>query len=1383
MDGVDQKFYYIYFVRKIFFFLLFPILVYSSDNLTKGTPKIVGDWNVGKTLSVDISDLTDADGIGQFEYQWLRDEEEIAGATTSTYYLLLSDLEKSISVRLNHTDVLGNVDTLYTPLFGAWGEYQYLSDEIKITQAAVVRITASTAVMISPTHAITAAHSPLDENNEITPNLTVQNIFGEIRDIINVKYDSIADFAIVELESAFQNSYAVEIAPNKPSAGDAAFAVGNPKDVAWGGVGWAVSFGFARDIEHTRDAEYEDIYNLFDIQIMGGFSGGGIFNDKGQLQGIISGQTTEHSDGSFRPENTNTGTFFSEDFDLLDGPWKSLDRMQIIAIGLDFINEFLALHQVTNIKNTDNIVLPKNKKDYHYNSLTDEEESYLESIAGPLRKSTVAYSIDKINPYTLPNGSGVIIDDRIVATNSHVVEGKEYFDLTLYDGTVISGAVLDHHGEEDLSLILLDTPIPNYIIPVPIAESRPVLGDLGFLIGHPGDLWSSHGAWQVSGAVSGYARHEIDDRGNILLDGGGSSGMSGGPIFNSSGELVGINYATGSRLYTLLEDYQDPHSTYYNPVVAPGVMQLSGVDVSPIRDLIDENSIYFSNHTSPSSAFEIKYFNSNSGNVYSAEKSFNNINQSIIIKEVVDYSFSEVKNVSIPIDNNIKWTLVDFINYDNGYILVNTFLENYSVGVQVSKLNSSFELDNSFGSGGHLSQLFTNNIVQKIIKSTIFDNKLYLLIQNANDQQISYSVYTLDLSNLESFVSLFESTAEFATSSNYFSKDFIVNSNGIFVGGTTDDSDPNVGFGKRTYDHFVSHYSINGSINTNFADNGVFQKNFGDTDKATALAIQNDGKILIAGMNWLDLAPDAVATRLNTDGTVDTSFGDNGTTPVARFLTSQNHLSMRDLGNEGATDIFIDESGNIFIAGRRYVGEIVPSGMLMANNGSYQGVIWKYDSSGNIVEDFGTYEYTNGTLEGLKIIKLMGNSKVKKLLNVNNQLLAFIATRDNITKNTSNKVFLIDDVTGEAEVFATNEPVIYVKNPLVVYEDSPLENIEITYWNPGGGDVNYSFSNPNLGSITDNGDKTFNYHPNLNENGSDSLVITFNDGGTIINKKINIMVKRQDDLPSISPSNELTIEEDTISPILTIEDVDSPLISYELGYPEKGSLKDNGDFTFTYTPNSNVNGEDNFEVSVVSMDKTYEHEERSSTIQVKITINAVNDPPVSEDVTSSTYEDNLVEITLKGTDEVENDPLTYSVVEGPTNGSVSIDGDKATYSPNLNFNGEDSFTYKANDGTDDSNTATVSITVGDPLAIEYKTFINKIYPNPTDNEFIVELKDNSKVIKVEFVDFSGKIIIPNKVELNNSSIRINVSNIIEGIYLLYITMDKEVNKVKVVIER
>ena len=88
-----------------------------------------------------------------------------------------------------------------------------------------------------------------------------------------------------------------------------------------------------------------------------------------------------------------------------------------------------------------------------------------------------------------------------------------------------------------------------------------------------------------------------------------------------------------------------------------------------------------------------------------------------------------------------------------------------------------------------------------------------------------------------------------------------------------------------------------------------------------------------------------------------------------------------------------------------------------------------------------------------------------------------------------------------------------------------------------------------------------------------------------------------------------------------------------------------------------------------------------------------------------------------------------------------------------------------------------------PLFVENISFVKRVYPNPTDNELLVELKENSIVKKVEFIDYSGKIITPNKVEISKYSIRINVSNLNNGIYLLNISTDKEVNKVKVVIER
>src|SRR4029078_4724472 len=70
-------------------------------------------------------------------------------------------------------------------------------------------------------------------------------------------------------------------------------------------------------------------------------------------------------------------------------------------------------------------------------------------------------------------------------------------------------------------------------------------------------------------------------------------------------------------------------------------------------------------------------------------------------------------------------------------------------------------------------------------------------------------------------------------------------------------------------------------------------------------------------------------------------------------------------------------------------------------------------------------------------------------------------------------------------------------------------------------------------------------------------------------------------------------------------------------------------------------------------------------------------------------------ITLTATDP-NNDPLTYSIVTPPAHGTLSPPGSGVaarTYTPTTGYEGPDSFTFKANDGALDSNTATISITV------------------------------------------------------------------------------------------
>ena len=127
----------------------------------------------------------------------------------------------------------------------------------------------------------------------------------------------------------------------------------------------------------------------------------------------------------------------------------------------------------------------------------------------------------------------------------------------------------------------------------------------------------------------------------------------------------------------------------------------------------------------------------------------------------------------------------------------------------------------------------------------------------------------------------------------------------------------------------------------------------------------------------------------------------------------------------------------------------------------------------------------------------------------------------------------------------------------------------------------------------------------------------------------------------------------------------------------------------------------------------------------KISDTAPNSPPTADDKAVSTDEDAAVAFNLTGSDP-DGDPLSYSVVSSPTHGALSGTAPNLTYTPSANYNGADSFTYKANDGTADSNVATVSITVNPvndaPLAandsynIDEDTTLNVAAPGVLGND-------------------------------------------------------------------
>jgi len=218
------------------------------------------------------------------------------------------------------------------------------------------------------------------------------------------------------------------------------------------------------------------------------------------------------------------------------------------------------------------------------------------------------------------------------------------------------------------------------------------------------------------------------------------------------------------------------------------------------------------------------------------------------------------------------------------------------------------------------------------------------------------------------------------------------------------------------------------------------------------------------------------------------------------------------------------------------------------------------------------------------------------------------------------------------------------------------------------------------------GDGTLSGTPTNDNVGGNSFTVSVSDGTAAVNATLNITVINTNDAPVANDDSATTAEDVSVAITLPVSDVDvGDMLTYAvLAGPTNGVLSGTAP-NLTYTPNSDYSGTDSF--TFKANDGTVD----SNTATVSITVNA-NDAPFALNDSVSTDEDTAVAVTLVATD-ADGDPLTYAVVSGPTNGVLSGTAPNLTYAPNGDYNGSDSFTFVANDGKVDSNTATVAITI------------------------------------------------------------------------------------------
>jgi hypothetical protein len=204
------------------------------------------------------------------------------------------------------------------------------------------------------------------------------------------------------------------------------------------------------------------------------------------------------------------------------------------------------------------------------------------------------------------------------------------------------------------------------------------------------------------------------------------------------------------------------------------------------------------------------------------------------------------------------------------------------------------------------------------------------------------------------------------------------------------------------------------------------------------------------------------------------------------------------------------------------------------------------------------------------------------------------------------------------------------------------------------------------------------YTPASSYSGADSFSFTAtNPGGTSAAATVSITVLP---LPPVAQAQTVSDSYNGVLPITLVATGTGTMTYAVAAAPTHGTVMISGSIA-TYTPTSNYVGSDSF---------TFTANNGSVSNAANVSIAVLPAPPVVSNLSPTVIYNTATPITLTATGAT---PITYAIVTQPKNGTLTLSGAVAIYTPTTSFAGNDSFTYTASNAGGTSNIATVSITV------------------------------------------------------------------------------------------
>ena len=180
--------------------------------------------------------------------------------------------------------------------------------------------------------------------------------------------------------------------------------------------------------------------------------------------------------------------------------------------------------------------------------------------------------------------------------------------------------------------------------------------------------------------------------------------------------------------------------------------------------------------------------------------------------------------------------------------------------------------------------------------------------------------------------------------------------------------------------HFILiRYNTDGTLDSNFGTNGVVETTLhGTEDVINAIALQPDGKIVVAGTSWSDItAYDIAFARYNTNGTLDNTFGNNGIKLI----------DIRGTDDKINSALVIQPDGKIVAAGFTH------------SDLSYDFLLVRLNAGGTVDASFGINgiaitDIADATSDAIRGIALQPDGKIVAIGSSNiNSTVSFIAAR------------------------------------------------------------------------------------------------------------------------------------------------------------------------------------------------------------------------------------------------------------------------------------------------------------------------------------------------------------------------------------------------------